>query len=56
MEDLFQGITGTFGKLLSMDPVTVSRRITYARICVGVFQGMDMPEFISLKSKLGIWK
>ena len=57
VEDVFQGIPGTFGEILSMDPVTVlRRRMTYARICVGVFQGTNMLEFISLKSKLGIWK
>ena len=57
MEYVFQGIANAFGELLCMDLVTVSRRrLTYARICVGVLQGMDMPEVISLKSELGIWK
>lgn len=38
-----------------MDPVTVSgRKMNFARICVGVYQGMDMPYSIKLKSKVGI--
>ena len=53
---MFQGIVHTFGELLSLDPVTVSRkRMSYARFCVGVTQGVDMPESISLTAKLGIW-
>ena len=53
---MFQGIVHTFGELLSLDPVTVSRkRMSYARFCVGVTQGVDMPKSISLTSKLGIW-
>ena len=56
MEDVFQGIVNTFGELLSLDPVTVSwKRMNYARFYVGVTQGVDMPESILLKSKLGIW-
>ena len=56
VEDVFQGITNTFGELLSLDPVIVSqRRMNYEIFCVGVTQGVDMPESISLKSKLGIW-
>ena len=39
-----------------MDHVTVSwRRMNYTRLCVGVYQGTDMPKSILLKSKLGIW-
>ncbi len=46
----------TFGELLSMDPLTISRRrMNYARICVGVYQGTYMPKSIFLKSKLGGW-
>jgi hypothetical protein len=57
VEDVFRGIASTFGELLSMDPVTVSRkRLTYARICVGVVQGTDMPDTINLQSKLGVWQ
>ena len=56
VEDVFKGISHTFGELLSLDPVTFSRnRMSYARFCVGVTQGVDMPESISLTSKLGIW-
>ena len=57
VEDVFQGIFGAFGELLSMDLVTVSmRRMIYARLCVSVYQGSNMPKFILLKSKLGVWK
>lgn len=57
VEDMFQGIANAFDELSSVDPDTVSRRrLTYARIYVGVFQGVDMPEVISLKSKLGTWQ
>ena len=53
---MFQGIAQTFGELVSLDPVMVSRkRMSYAIFCVGVTQGVDMPESISLTSKLGIW-
>ena len=55
VEDVFQGIAHTFVELLSLDPVTISRkRMSYARFCVGVTQGVDMPDSISLTSKLGI--
>lgn len=55
VEDVFQGIANSFGELLSLDPVKVSQKMmNYARFCVGVTQGMDMPDSILLKSKLGI--
>ena len=39
-----------------MHPIIISRgRMNYARIYIGVDQGMDMSKSISLKSKLGIW-
>lgn len=54
-EELFVGLASSFGVLLSIDPVTASRkRFTYARICIGVKVGVDMPESVSLHSKLGV--
>lgn len=56
MEDVFKGISNTFGELLSLDPVTVSRRrLNFARFCVSVSRGVDLLESIALNSKLGIW-
>ena len=56
VEDVFQGIASTFEELLSMDLFIVSRRrLAYARICVGVIQGVDMLDSITLQSKLGVW-
>ena len=53
---MFKGIANTFGELLSLDPVTISRRIlNYVKKILGVLRGVDLPESISLKSKLGIW-
>ena len=54
-EDVFGGIARTFGELLSTDPITASkRRLNFARICIGVREGTDMPEFVALHSKLGV--
>ena len=55
VEDVFKGIANTFGELLFLDPMTVSkRRLNFARFCIGVSRGVDLPESISLKSKFGI--
>lgn len=43
-EDFFDGIARSFGELLSIDSVTTTKkRLTYARICVGVIEGQDIP-------------
>ena len=43
-EDVLVGIANSFGELLSIDLVTgAKKRLTYARICVGVVKGQDMP-------------
>lgn len=53
-EDVFDGIANSFGELLSIDPITVAKkRLTYARICVGVVEGQDMPQVIEFQSHLG---
>jgi hypothetical protein len=53
-EDVFDGIARTFGELLSIDPVTAAKkRLNYARICVGVNEGQDMPQVLELQSRLG---
>ena len=54
-EDVFGGIARTFGELLSTDPITASkRRLNFVHICIGVREGIDMPDFIDLHSKLGV--
>ncbi|XP_057842939.2 uncharacterized protein LOC131052042 [Cryptomeria japonica] len=56
VEDVFKGIASSFGELVSMDPITAfRRRFTFARICVGVMQGTNMPLSIEINSRLGKW-
>ena len=53
-EDVFDGIARTFGELLSIDPVTAAKkRLNYARICIGVKEGQDMPQVLEFQSRLG---
>ncbi|XP_057870798.2 uncharacterized protein LOC131077337 [Cryptomeria japonica] len=53
-EDIFKGIVGVFGELLSIDPMmTTRKRMVYARICVGVCRSKDLPSSVELVSKLG---
>ena len=53
-EDVFKGVADSFGELLSIDLVTASKgRLTYARICISVLEGDDMPEVVCFHSKLG---
>lgn len=55
-EEVFAGIAKSFGELLSIDPVTVSRRrLIHARICVVIVPEVDMPKQIEMESKLGKW-
>ncbi|XP_059073510.1 uncharacterized protein LOC131874245 [Cryptomeria japonica] len=57
VESIFSSIASSFGELLSIDPVTTSRRrLTHARFCVGITHDVDMPEQIDIVSKLGMWK
>ena len=54
-EDVFGGIARTFGELFSTDSITASKcRLNFARICIGVREGTDMPEFVALHYKLGV--
>ncbi|XP_059076809.1 uncharacterized protein LOC131876053 [Cryptomeria japonica] len=54
VESIFSGIASSFGELLSIDPITASRRsLTNARFCVGIAHDADMPEQIDIVSKLG---
>lgn len=56
VKDVCKGISSSFVELLSLDPITMARRrLTFARICVGVMQGMDMPLSIEINSRLGKW-
>ena len=56
VEDVFKGIANTFGELLSLYLVTISRRRLYCvRFCVGASRGVDLMESIALKFKLGVW-
>ncbi|XP_057820685.2 uncharacterized protein LOC131033459 [Cryptomeria japonica] len=53
-EDIFKGIVGVFGELLSIDPMTTAwKRMVYARIYVGVSRSKDLPSSVELVSKLG---
>ena len=53
-EDVFSRVASTFGELLSLDLImTLKGRLTYARICVGVKEGVDMPDVVYFQSKLG---
>ncbi|XP_057838208.1 uncharacterized protein LOC131048314 [Cryptomeria japonica] len=53
--DIFKGIAGVFGELLSIDPMMAARKImVYARICVGVSRSKDIPSLVELVSKLGM--
>ena len=48
------GVANSFGELLSIDSIIASKsRLTYARICIGVREGDDMPEVVCFHSKLG---
>ena len=48
------GVVNSFGELLSIDLIIASkRRLTYAKICISVREGEDMPEVVSFHSKLG---
>ncbi|XP_059066017.1 uncharacterized protein LOC131857439 [Cryptomeria japonica] len=54
-EDIFKGIVGVFGELLSIDPMTMAtKRMVYSRICVGVSRSKDIPSSVELVSKLGM--
>ncbi|GLJ06585.1 hypothetical protein SUGI_0042510 [Cryptomeria japonica] len=56
VEDVFKGIASSFGELLSMDLITTARRrLTFAKIYVGVMQGTYMPLSIEINSRLGKW-
>ncbi|XP_059068619.1 uncharacterized protein LOC131859103 [Cryptomeria japonica] len=56
VEDVFKGVASSFGKLLSMDPITMARRrFTYSRICIGVTQDTNMLLSIEINSRLGKW-
>ncbi len=49
------GVASSFGELLSTDPTTTSKsRLTYARICIGVREGDDMPKVVCFQSKIGM--
>lgn len=53
-EDVCAGMDGSFGELLSIDPMTAARsRQVYARICVNINQKVDLPMVITINSKLG---
>ena len=56
-DTIFAGVAKSFGELLLIDLTTVSkRRLTFSCICVGVVEGVDMPDFVSFHSKLGVHK
>ena len=54
-EDVFVGVENSFGELLSIDLIKTSRRrLTYAHICSGVWEGDDMHEVVCFNSRLGM--
>ena len=56
-EEVFVGVASSFGELLSINLTTASKRhLTYAHICIGVVEGVDMLEYVSFHSKLGVHK
>ena len=54
-EGIFVGLASTFGEILSIDPITTSKRcLNYACICIGVREGTDMPKNMAFHSKIGV--
>lgn len=54
VEDVFLGITNSFGELVAIDPITSScKRLV---IYVNISQNMDLPSTIDISSKLGLWE
>ena len=54
-EDVFVGVANSFGEILSVDLTIASKRqLTYAHICIGVREGVEMPETVTFHSKLGV--
>lgn len=57
VEDVFKGITISFGELLATNPMTAARkRLVYARIYVNVCHSLDLPLSIDILSKLERWE
>ena len=53
--EVFAGVTRSFGVLLPIDLTIASKRcLTYACICIGVAEGVDMLEVVTFHSKLGV--
>ena len=54
-EDIFVGLARTFGELLSTNPNIASKcHLNYPCLCIGVREGIDMPETMAFHSKLGV--
>ena len=54
-ENVFVGVANSFGELLSIYLIITSKRfLTYAHICIGVREGVDMLETMTFHSKLGV--
>lgn len=52
-EDVFVGVEKSFSEILSIDLIMTSRRrLTYARICIIVREGDDMPKVVCFHFKL----
>ena len=50
-------VASSFRELLSISLTTTSKKfLTYAHICVGILEGVDMLKYVSFHSKLGVYK
>lgn len=56
-EDILVAIASSFGELLTIDPMTAVRsRQVFARIYVNIQQDTELPQVITLNSKVGKWR
>ncbi|XP_059064473.1 uncharacterized protein LOC131856638 [Cryptomeria japonica] len=55
-ECIFKWIGNSFGYFVGVDDIIRSKsRLVYARFCVQAIMSMNLPNFITLKSRLGSW-
>ena len=55
-EDVVVKVASSFRELLSIGQIITSKRwLTYAQICIGVREGVDMPKIVAFHSKLGVY-
>lgn len=55
-EEIFAGIVAIFGDVISIDPMTATKRcLVYARLCVNIKQSSNLSFEVDLFSKLSRW-